>query len=64
MTYGYIRVSTDSQTTDNQRLVIEDWCCLHNLSVDNWISETVSGTKKPTERKLDFYLKSFSLKML
>ena len=54
MTYGYIRVSTDSQTTDNQRLVIEDWCCLHNLSVDNWISETVSGTKKPTERKLGF----------
>ena len=59
MTYGYIRVSTDSQTTDNQRLVIEDWCCLHNLSVDNWISETISVRKCLAFRKeIACYLKA------
>lgn len=52
MTYGYIRVSTDTQTTDNQKMVITEWCLKNNLTIDAWISETISGTKKPEERKL------------
>ena len=52
MNYGYIRVSTDTQTTENQKMAIEEWCTLNNKHVDIWISETISGTKAPKERKL------------
>lgn len=52
MNYGYIRVSTDTQTTENQRLAIEDWCSQNNKHIDCWISETISGTKQPKDRKL------------
>lgn len=52
MTYGYIRVSTDMQTTENQKLAIEQWCIDNNKHVDEWISETISGTKLPKDRKL------------
>lgn len=52
MTYGYIRVSTDTQTSENQKLCIEDWCKQKNKKIDFWISETISGTKLPKDRKL------------
>lgn len=52
MNYGYIRVSTDTQTTENQKIAIEDWCIKNNHHVDCWISETISGTKQPKDRKL------------
>jgi putative DNA-invertase from lambdoid prophage Rac len=50
--YGYIRVSTDKQTTENQRFEILKFAHEKNLHVDSWIEETVSGTKKVEERKL------------
>lgn len=52
MIYGYIRVSTDKQTVENQRYEIENYCKAHNLIVFSWIEETISGTKKIDERKL------------
>lgn len=52
MTYGYIRVSTGKQTTENQKIEIEDWCKKNNIVIDEWIGETVSGTKMFTKRKL------------
>lgn len=52
MIYGYIRVSTDKQTVENQRFEIENFCNKHGLKVDSWIEETVSGTKEPEKRKL------------
>lgn len=52
MTYGYIRVSTDKQTVENQRFEITKFCERNNLSVDGWIEETISGTKSYTKREL------------
>lgn len=52
MIYGYIRVSTDKQTVENQRFEIEKYCKDRNLIVFSWIEETISGTKKVDKRKL------------
>jgi DNA invertase Pin-like site-specific DNA recombinase len=52
MTYGYIRVSTDRQTVDNQRFEIERFCSKNNLKIEQWIEETISGTKTPDKRLL------------
>lgn len=52
MIYGYIRVSTDKQTVDNQRYEISKYCQFHSLIVNGWIEETTAGTKSPDKRKL------------
>ena len=57
MTYGYIRVSTDKQTVENQRYEINEFCKRQNLQVDGWIEETISGTKNYDKRKLGVLLK-------
>lgn len=57
MIYGYIRVSTDKQTVENQRYEINQFCEKQVLVIDKWIEETISGSKKPQDRKLDKLLK-------
>jgi len=52
MVYGYIRVSTDKQTVDNQRFEIERFCSLNKLEIDQWIEETISGSQQPEKRLL------------
>jgi DNA invertase Pin-like site-specific DNA recombinase len=52
MTYGYVRVSTDKQRVDNQEFEIQQFCKKNNLSIDEWIKETASGTKTSNKRKL------------
>lgn len=52
MRYGYIRVSSDKQTVENQRFEIEQFCLRQEISVDGWIEETVSGTKPYSKRQL------------
>jgi DNA invertase Pin-like site-specific DNA recombinase len=52
MIYGYIRVSTDKQTTENQRFEILKYAQERQLHVDRWIEETISATKKLSDRKL------------
>jgi putative DNA-invertase from lambdoid prophage Rac len=52
MIYGYIRVSTDKQTTENQRFEILKYADEKQLHVDRWIEETISATKKLSDRKL------------
>ena len=52
MIYGYIRVSTDKQTIENQRFEINRYCREHEMIVDKWIEETISGTKDVEKRKL------------
>ena len=52
MTYGYIRVSTDKQTVENQRFEIEHFCLKNELKIEQWIEETISGTKLPEKRLL------------
>jgi DNA invertase Pin-like site-specific DNA recombinase len=57
MIYGYIRVSTDKQTVENQRFEINQFCEKQVLVVDKWIEETISGTKYIQERKLGKLIK-------
>ena len=58
MNYGYIRVSTDKQTVENQRFEINTFCQKQNLQIDGWIEETISGTKNFDKRKLGDLLKT------
>ena len=52
MIYGYIRVSTDKQTVENQRFEIIRYARKNNLKIDFWIEETISGTIVPEKRNL------------
>ena len=52
MVYGYIRVSTDKQTVENQRFEIEKFVLKEGIHIDKWIEETVSGTINPSKRNL------------
>ena len=56
MIYGYIRVSTDKQTVENQRFEIKNFANKHGLIIDKWIEETISGTKKIEKRRLGMLL--------
>ncbi len=57
MVYGYIRVSSDKQTVENQRFEISNFAKNHNLHVDGWIEETISGVKNYDKRELGKLLK-------
>jgi len=52
MIYGYIRVSKDKQTVENQRFEIERYCSTNNIVIEQWIEETISGKQSPEKRLL------------
>lgn len=52
MIYGYIRVSTDKQSVENQRFEISRFAKKQNLKIDGWIEETISGAKNYSKREL------------
>ena len=56
MVYGYIRVSTDKQTVENQRFEILNYAVSKGIFIDSWIEETISGTKSPSKRRLGLLL--------
>lgn len=58
MIYGYIRVSTDKQTLENQKFEINKFCKKQNIKIDDWIEETISGTKSYNKRALGELLKN------
>ena len=57
MIYGYIRVSSDKQTVENQRFEINNFCMKNSMQIDGWIEETISGTKSYSKRQLGNLLK-------
>jgi DNA invertase Pin-like site-specific DNA recombinase len=58
MVYGYIRVSTDKQTVENQRFEVSKFCKRNGISVNKWIEETISGTQETSKRKLGSLLET------
>lgn len=52
MIYGYIRVSSDKQTVENQRFEINRFCEKQHLVINDWIEETISGTRSYNKRQL------------
>ena len=57
MIYGYIRVSSDKQTIENQRFEISNFCEKNSLTIDVWVEETISGMTRVENRKLGKLLK-------
>lgn len=51
MNYGYIRISTDKQTTENQRFEIQNFTEKRQMLINEWVDETISSTKKLEIRK-------------
>ena len=52
MVYGYIRVSSDKQSVENQRYEIQRFCKASKMKVDGWIEETISGARSYNSREL------------
>jgi len=52
MNYAYIRVSTNYQTVQNQKIAIREYAKYHRIHNIVWVAETISGTKNPEKRKL------------
>jgi len=60
MNYGYIRVSTEKQSIENQKYSIISYSQKQDLEIDKWVSETISGKSSLTERSLGRLLKRLS----
>lgn len=58
MIYGYVRVSSDKQTTENQIFEINRFAKYNKLNIDRWINETISGITDLNKRKLGQLLKN------
>jgi len=57
MTYGYLRVSTDQQDENNQKVGVDDKAKRMGLIIDEYIIDKVSGMKEPEKRKLGELMK-------
>ncbi|MDE6223882.1 MAG: master DNA invertase Mpi family serine-type recombinase [Alphaproteobacteria bacterium] len=57
MIYGYTRVSTDQQNTENQKHEILTFAKSQNLTVNKWVNEVISSRKSLKERRLGKTLK-------
>lgn len=57
MTIGYLRVSTRKQHLANQQDEIRRFAESRNLTIDDWVTEIVSGRKEESNRKLGTLLK-------
>ncbi len=54
--YAYLRVSTDAQDLDSQKVGIVDYAVVHQLTVNEWVQETASGAVDATKRDLGLKL--------
>ena len=50
---GYIRVSTEEQDVNKQRLAIHDYAQKNKLHIDDFVEITISSRKSNTERRID-----------
>ena len=51
--WGYVRVSTDHQTTENQKLAILQYANEKRLTIGKWIDTKTSSRKSTKERRID-----------
>lgn len=55
---AYLRVSTDEQDVESQKIGITEFCAKKGWTIDSWtMDEGVSGAKDPSKRKLGGLLK-------
>lgn len=60
MIYGYVRVSTQDQTVDNQKNSISRFCMDQKMIVDQWIELEMSSRKSTADRRIDELLNKLS----
>ena len=58
MNYAYLRVSTDKQDAENQKLGIQEYATARNIQIDEFVEDVVSGTKDWQKRALGNLIKS------
>ena len=58
MNYAYLRVSTDKQDAENQKLGIVEYAKARNIQIDEFIEDVVSGTKDWEKRALGSIVQS------
>lgn len=65
MIYGYMRISTqkEKQTTDRQRIALEQYAKENNFKFDNIVEERVSGTVKAENREVYKDIKDKTLRI-
>src|SRR5258708_5884511 len=54
--YAYLRVSTDTQELNSQKVGIVDYAEAHHLRIDEWVKETTSGVVDASKRDLGLKL--------
>ena len=52
-TWAYLRVSTDKQDEENQKLAIQEFCSKEGLEVDEWLAVTMSSRKSTKDRRIE-----------
>lgn len=52
MVVAYVRVSTNKQDTESQKLEIQEYCNQNNLKIDKMLSVEISSTKSQEKRKI------------
>ena len=50
MIYGYTRVSTDKQTTDNQKGVLLEYAHVHKIQFDEIVEVIITSNKDKAKR--------------
>lgn len=58
MNYAYLRVSTDKQDAENQKLGIMEYATARNIHIDEFVEDVVSGTKDWQKRALGSLIQS------
>jgi DNA invertase Pin-like site-specific DNA recombinase len=51
--WGYVRVSTDRQNNENQKLAVLEYANGKHLKIDHWIETKASSRKSSKERRID-----------
>ena len=57
MTIAYLRISTGKQFLSNQQEEIRRYADGRNWTIDQWVTEVASGSRKGSDRKLGILLK-------
>lgn len=52
-TWAYLRVSTDKQDSENQKLAIEEFCQKEGMKVDEWLAVEMSSRKSTKDRRIE-----------
>lgn len=60
-TWGYVRVSTDEQSIENQKLVILEYANKNKMTVDKWVEIKISSKRSSKDRKIDELLQELQI---